>query len=355
MMASARAQPVEGDIFTVANYPVQAEAKDAVTAKQQALSSGQEAAFSSLLRRLVPVTRYAALRSLPKDKASDYLDGVAITNERNSRTFYEANLNLTFREEPIRKLLDEAGIPFVDDQSKPVTVVLLYQPPREQVGSPEYGAAQGDELWRSVWRGLDLKNSLSPVKLESLRPGIGSETIDSLTAQRSDGVQALASAYGVPLVVLAAIRPEPSRGRLTLRLAGQDAVGPFAITRDLRFAPADFAYTVELAAVISMGILEGRWKAVSEPAGMVSVSAEPGAGSGNIQVLVQFGSLADWNRLRGTIETTPGVRNVEINGLSTRNAVINLTFRGGAAAFSEAIAGQGLSVSSTPDGNLVVQ
>ena len=42
--------------YTIANYPVDATAGNAVAAKQQALADGQQAAFRSLLKRIVPVT-----------------------------------------------------------------------------------------------------------------------------------------------------------------------------------------------------------------------------------------------------------------------------------------------------------
>src|SRR4051812_47492206 len=47
--------------YTVANYPVDATAANAVAAKDQALAEGQQAAFRSLLKRIVPVTAYKQL------------------------------------------------------------------------------------------------------------------------------------------------------------------------------------------------------------------------------------------------------------------------------------------------------
>ena len=52
----AGAQAAE-TVFTVGNYPVEARADNAVAAKTQALADGQQAAFRSLLKRLVPVGR----------------------------------------------------------------------------------------------------------------------------------------------------------------------------------------------------------------------------------------------------------------------------------------------------------
>ena len=53
------------EVFTVANYPVEARADNAVTAKTKAMADGQQAALRSLLKRLVPVTAYQRLRQLP--------------------------------------------------------------------------------------------------------------------------------------------------------------------------------------------------------------------------------------------------------------------------------------------------
>ena len=83
--------------FTVANYPVEARAKDAVTAKNSALADGQQAALRSLLRRLVPVTSYKRLKSIPPIKAADVIDGVSVKEERNSSTDYIATLDFSFQ------------------------------------------------------------------------------------------------------------------------------------------------------------------------------------------------------------------------------------------------------------------
>ena len=49
------------DVYTVGNYPVDAQAANAVAAKDKALAEGQQAAFRSLLKRVVPVTDYERL------------------------------------------------------------------------------------------------------------------------------------------------------------------------------------------------------------------------------------------------------------------------------------------------------
>ena len=62
-----RAQAAD-NVFTVANYPVEAQAENAVAAKEKALAEGQQAAFRSLLKRLIPVTAYARGKRLDRSR-----------------------------------------------------------------------------------------------------------------------------------------------------------------------------------------------------------------------------------------------------------------------------------------------
>ncbi|MGI9403024.1 MAG: DUF2066 domain-containing protein, partial [Hyphomicrobium sp.] len=61
VLGAASAALGEG-VYTVGNYPVDAQAKNAVAAKKKALAEGQQAAFRSLLKRVVPVTAYDRLK-----------------------------------------------------------------------------------------------------------------------------------------------------------------------------------------------------------------------------------------------------------------------------------------------------
>src|SRR5689334_7398760 len=78
MPAAARAAD---EVFTVANYPVEARADNAVAATDKALAEGQQAAFRSLLKRLVSVTAYARAKRLDATKAANLVEGVSVRSE----------------------------------------------------------------------------------------------------------------------------------------------------------------------------------------------------------------------------------------------------------------------------------
>ncbi|NIO39688.1 MAG: DUF2066 domain-containing protein, partial [Burkholderiales bacterium] len=122
-VAGAVSAALGDEIFTVGNYPVDAQAKNAVTAKKKALAEGQQAAFRSLLKRVVPVTAYDRLKRLSSLNSSSFFEGVSVRSERNSRTRYIASLDFSFRPDSVRYVLQREGIPFVEEQAPELILV----------------------------------------------------------------------------------------------------------------------------------------------------------------------------------------------------------------------------------------
>ncbi len=116
--ATVAAAPQNDAAYTVGNYPVDATAQDAVRAKEKALGDGQQAAFRSLLKRIVPVTAYQRLKKMQPLKAAELIDGVAIRSERNSSTQYIASLDFSFQPQAVRNLLKREGVPFIDTRRR---------------------------------------------------------------------------------------------------------------------------------------------------------------------------------------------------------------------------------------------
>jgi hypothetical protein len=76
----------EDRVFTIGNYPLEARDQNAVAAKDRAIAEGQQAAFRSLLKRIVPVTSYKHLGQLKGVKAAGFIESFAVRSERNSST-----------------------------------------------------------------------------------------------------------------------------------------------------------------------------------------------------------------------------------------------------------------------------
>lgn len=327
--------------YTIANYPVDATAKDAVAAKDKAIGDGQQAAFRSLMKRLVPVQDYSSLDRLKSVKAADYVDGFSIRSEQNSGTRYIASLDFSFEANSVRQLLQREGVPFVDQQAEPVILV----PVLRQAGSAdgkanpaEFTAATG--TWSTVWPSLDPKNALSPLDLQPLKPTVHPDALRALLANQGDGARILETEYGKPHVVIAIAEVDKAAGRVHVTLAGQDTVAPLLWKRSYRIADNDADYALELAAVISLGVLEGRWKAMSTGA----VTAADGDSAPDVMLDVQFRSMSEWNEIRGRILDLQAVDDVRVGEVSANGAQVMVKFPGGGKALASALARQGVTM-----------
>ncbi len=361
----------DSKVFIVGNYPVEARSSDAVKAKEQAIADGQQAAFRSLLKRIVPVTAYARLKQIKTTPAAPMIEGFSVRSERNSATEYIASYDFSFQPAAVQRLLDTQGIPYIDKQAPKILIVPIYRAERQ----PANVTAEASDTWTYAWRSLDLTNTLTPVALGQPKRTLNPDTINAALAGEGGAQRAVAGEYQTSLVVLAVLEPSADGKKATVTLGGQDAVGPLSLARNYRL-DGDLAYTSELAAVVALGVLEGRWKAAnahlaSAPAsGPAGFGAAPGpgygegppsygarggapSGGGQIRLSVLFQGMGEWQQISQRLSATPGVDNLEVEGLSARSARIALSFPGSPDDLARALSAQGLSVRNGPDGLLL--
>lgn len=323
------------NVYTVANYPVEASAENAVAAKDKALADGQQAALRSLLKRLVPVTDFPRVARLSTTRAPELIEGLKVRSERNSRTDYIATFDFSFQAKAIRDLLRREGIPFIDEQAQPVTLVPVWRD----------GAAAGGgdaAAWTAVWRGLDLENSLTPINLQPLSKEIGADAVDGIAMGDPGAIRAFAAAYATDHVLVALAQQDTASGNLLMTLAGRDAVGAFVLARTYRADGGDIAYARELAAVIALRTLEGRWKAIKARAGAGRVGA--GAGPTDLLINVEFRGMQEWQDISRKLSSTPGVEELDVAGLSARGARVTLRYALGAQQLAAELARRGLNL-----------
>lgn len=332
---AAPAPAAADDVFTVGSYPVEASAVNAVEAKKKALADGQTAAFRSLLKRLVPVTSYSRIESLKSFDAGAVLDGVSVQSERNSATDYIASLDFSFRGKDVRDLLRQYGIPFVDEAAPETVVVPL-------VRDTATGEARTDREWNTVWKSLDIKNTLTPIRIEELKPVIHVDTITMALAGDGSAKRILASEYQAQRVVLVIAEPDIPSRRVRNTVAGRDATGNISWKHSYRLSDGDLAYTLELAAVVTLGVLEGRWKAIKvQVDGGASATFAPAA---DVAIRAFFSGIDEWNAIRSRLLRIDAVNDVRVGSISPRSAEVWLKFPGGGAGLAPVLTAQGLSL-----------
>lgn len=340
---SSAAGAASSKVFTVANYPVEATAKDAVAAKAKAHAEGQQAALGALIKRLVPVTAYGRIEQLKSVPAANLVDGLAVRSESNSRTQYIASLDFAFQPDAIRGLLNQHGVPFVEEQSPRVVVVPINA--ETAGGKTSYVPASG--AWAQVWKGLDLDNTLTPLRIEPLRASIQEDTVQAALNGDDSVERVLTGEYKADYVLLAVAEVDKPGSVLNVSLAGIDAAGLIAWRRGYRIEGGDVGYAMEFAAVVTQGVLEGRWKVAKlEDRGGSGFAYSAGGGGGSeVQMAVQYASIGEWDDLRRVILDTPGIDDVRIGSVSDTSAEVSVRFPGGADQLASVLSRQGLVLS----------
>jgi len=335
-MAAAKAAGEPDIAFRIANFPIEAQAENAVAAKKSAIADGQTAALRSLLKRIVPVSSYGRLRQMGEVDAGQYVDGISVRAEQNSATEYFASLDFKFSADGVRGLLRQHGVPFIDRQAPQTTLV----PALLNAGALQPAGGS----WEKIWQSLDLSNALTPLALAPLKPTLHQDVLAGLAeGDEARGMRILASEYGSARAVIASAEIDGAAKLLKVSVMGRDAAGPINWTRSYRVYDGDAGYAMELAAVVTLGVLEGRWKVIAaQQSGGLSALSQP---ESDVRLEVLFGGARDWYRMQGELSGLNGVRDFQVNAVSARSADVSMTYPGGAAGLANVLARQGYQMS----------
>lgn len=339
LLGSASHGLAEDNVYTVAKYPIEAEAGDAVTAKSLAMVDGQDGAFHALLKRIVPVTSYTRL---PRPKSAEIealTDGLNIRSEQNSSTEYLAEIDYQFNPQRVRRYLQKERLPFLDRQAPEVLLVPIYR--NTNASAPRFLAtASGQRAWREAWAGLDLENALTPVKLAQYKLEIRADVRQRLSDGDMSVLRIFQEEYGASRILLASAEPDISGNKLLVSISGQDAVGTFSLRRSYTIEDNDLPYTAELATIVGLGVIEGRWKEVSGDSGSDAFASGPAE---QIRFFVRFNGLREWQDIRARLANLPGVDGFDTGTVSARGAEVAMNYPGGLAGLSRRVAGEGMS------------
>jgi hypothetical protein len=361
LAASLFARPAvaqEGQVYTVSAYPVEATAGNAVAAKAKAMAEGREGAFRYLLKRIVDVGAYKRLPHVQPAEIEDMLDGLQVDKETNSRTEYIATLTYKFKADAIRDLLRNYKLPFFDRQADPISVITAFV-------AREGASKEGERAWTEAWASLDLVHSLTPVQLISAGPSATPEVFERLADGDPQAFGIVESEANAQRLVVALAELVDGGKKLRVKLVGADQSGRIDLASSYTLYYDDIGYTTEHAAIVALGVLEGRWKSVNvgfstagpDSGGVTPWSSDtgnPGADGPRLRVVAEFSGAGQWRDLRTRFLETPGVEDVEIASISAQNAEITFAYGNGIGELRNQLARAGIALGDA-GGTLVMR
>lgn len=371
----ALAQKAKNPVYTISNFQVWAEAKNAVAAKRAALEDGKVVAFGQLLRRISLLSQ--PLKGGPQATAADVsqmITSLGVKDERNSTTEYIAKLDFQFSEDAVKRYLRGRGIAYYDRQGPQVTLVpvvdlgLLTPLPGET--KPQLS----QEDWETSWKTLDLAHGLVPLKLAERLAVVDDSVLAALVRGESAAREGLLKAYKSERVVLALVSAGSSAKKVRLTLVGRDDIGDVTYKRDHVISDGDMLQAVDHAAEVALGLIEARLKLLKMRPVLVAkkpvevlpwqtdlqeaapLSGWQGDARGErILMHVQFQGLSHWQSIRRRLMGVDGLEELNINKLSARGADVSLDYPGGAPALVGALRPLGFTMTPTGQGWLLVE
>lgn len=341
---TAGAASAQGDAFTVSGVPIDATASSTAEAQQRAIAEGTPRALRRLFERLTLPEDSARLPSVAVSQATSLAIGFSVDGEVRGVNRYRGDLSVSFEPEGVRRILRNAGVPFVESAAPPTLVVPVYV-----VG--QQATLWTANPWAEGWDESRYIGGFAPVVLPS---GFGSQasviSAQALARGDLDALAALASAYGVNRVLLAAARPQGDTLMVDLTLVRTaeefdlNTLGMEPDAEEESEAEGErFGRTVNLAEPesVPLGSVSVRAGESPQPFHLAADRAHEALANEwkqrtvirsqsrtEMQITVLYNDISEWHSLRNALGSSPFITDVRLDAMARDGAWMALTYRG---------------------------
>jgi hypothetical protein len=321
-------------VFTVAAVPVDATAASAIAAREAARLDGQRRAFTILLSRLTLSSDRSRLPRVTDAKLTEMVRDFEVANERSSAVRYLADYTFRFRPDDVRQILRNAGIPFAETLSKPVTVIPVLRQPG--------GVALWDDPnpWREAWAERKAQGGLVPLVLPlGEAADVTAISADQAIAGDPGALDAIAGRYGGGDVLIAqATLGDSGQLETSIRRVSGATVTPVS-SAAFRPNPGESQGDLMARAVAaSVSDLEDLWK------------RQTLLGFGSEAVLtaeVPINDLGDWLYVRDHLIGVAGISRSDLIALGKSGARLEIHYSGDPSRLQLALAQRDLTLSGS--------
>jgi hypothetical protein len=343
--APARAAgPVETSIFAVQGVDIDVTAKDAASAKDQALMDVQVKAFFALVAKLGSRELADRLNDMKPADIAPFLKSLSIESESSAPGRYIGKFTVRFLPEKMRGFLANYNVDVPSAQAAPIVVLPVWK----SESGPQLWE---DNPWRKAWIDLHAEQAMVPfiIPLGDLED---SGTITAQDALNNDvvKVEAIRRRYDAPGIVVASAEPVEGGG-VHVIISGDTKLGK--VQFDKIYTGEDGTQAGAISAALSRfdGAMTAKYKQnVAKASQTAAVANKPHA----LTVAVPFSSPTEWNGIRSRILATPKVLGVDVSSLSIDGATIKLIVSAADEELRSNLRSAGLSLSQV-GGTWVIQ
>jgi hypothetical protein len=316
---------VAADLYTIKGVHEDVTAASATAARSIAQVNAQRAALGQLMRRLTASADWSRLPQVSDTAVQNAVRGFQVASEKSSSTRYIADLNVSFNPAAVRSMLRGASILYGETQAKQALLVPVYV----KDGKPDIW---GGNPWQAALAASDLDNAITPFLLPvGDIEEFGILTADQAIAGDKSAIAALGQRYGVDDVVVAIATANGSNVSVKAIEYSPDASAPIAHTyQSINDAPEGL-----------LAALGEQWKRETIVA--------PGS-QAHLTAVVSFPGLDQWQAIRQALGSTPLVNGLQVDGITSNSAEVELSYRGGTDKLALALAQANVDLTQGPDG-----
>jgi hypothetical protein len=337
LAAGAQAAAADSTLFTAHAVPVDAEAKNVSEAREIALADGQRDGLMAVLRRLTRADDWGRLPKLSQSQAAAMVDSIQVEDEKSSSVRYLANLTIAYKGGEVRRLLQQAGLPYSESRAQP-TLVL-----------PVFAGAGGDLLfeednpWLAAWSAY----RSGPGSLFPLVAPIGDlediAAIDARLALAGDAaaLARIAPRYGAINTLVAKAGVQGGKLRLNLQWHGPLRTATEVLEVPVRAEESEAGLMLRAAAQTA-STLEERWKR--------ETLRQADAPVNTLDARLLIDGLPDWVAARRALEASGIVRRYEVASMTPRSVQLQLHYQGGPEQLALSLAQSNLELVRDGDG-----
>lgn len=292
MLGAVSAHADTRDVYTISDIPVDRTAATTREAEAQAFAEAKIIGLRRLIARLTLPEDRAALGEefYSFSNANELAAAVDVEDERRSTTVYRANLSVVYNPIRVRAILNQYGVPYIDQQA---ALSLM---------APVASNATLQTEWKAAWPEA-VQGALSPF-------------ITGLSHYRADAnwatLSSEARAVGASNAILAEL--VTSDTTYAVRLTRVTAAGNFSIGQ------TGFVATMEEAVAAASAYLDAAWKTRSIVRGD-EVRTESTA-------TVRYRDQRSWNRVRSALAGSPLISGFKVDAIASDGALVSFTYAG---------------------------
>ncbi|MEM7070751.1 MAG: DUF2066 domain-containing protein [Pseudomonadota bacterium] len=329
------------EIFRVHIGQIKAHAESEVVAKEKALKQVYSLAWQTLFKRLtLPQT---ALVELTNDQINNLLESFAVRKEAFGGGIYEANFEVQFSRSRVLDLFQTHQVDYAEQPASGILVLPLFK--ALDSGEPQWLVSNSANQWLKIWSTHKIKDpdQLVPyiVPLWDLQDRQIIQP-DQVIARNPVALNALLVKYNTRNLLFssATLFPPNSKGQrklsILLEFFGREW-NNYPIKLDFLVAPSEPEHIVMQQALNQViEAIHARWKqnhliVLGRSASKQYVSFNPS-------------NLTAFLKIQDTLKSLARISDIKIKTLNTKNATLQLTYRGFASQLQQDLSQVGIEI-----------